>query len=113
MAAPYPRFFSKMISPTRGSRATNSCAIGAVRSVEPSLTTITSMSLTPPVRQICSRASRHRWIVDPMLSSSFRAGITIVSVGLSSATATAEACVSAAPDVEGIPSAYAAVSVSS
>src|SRR5437773_6199091 len=55
----------------------NACANSTVRSVEPSLTTVISTSVTGEAARICSRAARERAMTLWMLASSLSAGMAM------------------------------------
>src|SRR5689334_18170333 len=57
----------------------NFSALSTVRSVEPSLTTVMSTSVTAEFLMMCARASNERWIMLAILSSSLSAGIAMRS----------------------------------
>src|SRR4030095_10306919 len=76
IAAPYPRFFVNTINLIR---SVNRDASSTVRSVDPSLTTVMSTSVTGDVSIISLRASRQRSMIRWILASSLRAGIAISS----------------------------------
>src|SRR3972149_11480145 len=72
------------------STPSNDWAISAVRSVDPSLTTINSTSSRFAASQMPALAARQRSIVAPIAASSLKAGITIVRVFI--ATFTSQHC---------------------